>query len=78
MENPNQSNDGDSASGSLWGIANGSGLGLHGGPTGGGMMSPPPSWNPQLGEMMLKVDTKLKVGHPDFFLLPLLVASAYA
>lgn len=50
MENPNQSNDGDSASGSLWGIANGSGLGLHGGPTGGGMMSPPPSWNPQLGE----------------------------
>lgn len=59
MENPNQSNDGDSASGSLWGIANGSGLGLHGGPTGGGMMSPPPSWNPQLGEMMLKVPTPI-------------------
>lgn len=58
LHNPNMSHDGDS--GSLWGIANGgsNGSAIHGG---GGMMSPPPSWNPVLGEMMMKVDVKLKV-----------------
>lgn len=69
LNNPNRSNDGDTAS--LWGIANGNGnggtgvgsghfsVGSGGGP--GGMMSPPPSWSPALGDMIQKVDAKLKV-----------------
>ncbi|KAA1477084.1 hypothetical protein DENSPDRAFT_844251 [Dentipellis sp. KUC8613] len=38
----------------LWGVANGSA------PAPGGMGSPPPSWTPALGEMMLKIDGKFK------------------
>lgn len=49
--------------GSLWGIANAT-LGSAGGSNlmyGGALGSPPPSWTPALGEMILKVDGKLKV-----------------
>ncbi|KAG2075865.1 hypothetical protein BDR04DRAFT_1004478 [Suillus decipiens] len=49
--NVKQMDDGDS---SLWGIAN-----VHGG-YGGALGSPPPSWTPGLGDMLLKVDTKFK------------------
>ncbi|KAG1748894.1 uncharacterized protein EDB91DRAFT_1111282 [Suillus paluster] len=49
-----QMDDGDS---SLWGIAN-----VHGGygSYGGALGSPPPSWTPGMGDMLLKVDTKFK------------------
>lgn len=51
---------------SLWGIANASIGGGNGGPGGnfmygGALGSPPPSWTPALGEMVLKVDGKFKV-----------------
>lgn len=49
--NVKQMDDGDS---SLWGIAN-----VHGG-YGGALGSPPPSWTPGMGDMLLKVDTKFK------------------
>ncbi|KAG1768615.1 hypothetical protein EV702DRAFT_1144266 [Suillus placidus] len=49
--NVKQIDDGDS---SLWGIAN-----VHGG-YGGALGSPPPSWTPGMGDMLLKVDTKFK------------------
>ncbi|EJD06118.1 uncharacterized protein FOMMEDRAFT_119641 [Fomitiporia mediterranea MF3/22] len=52
----NMSHDGESSS--LWGIANASGYTLPGG--GGPMMSPPATWSPVLGDMMLKIDGKLK------------------
>lgn len=52
--NVKQMDDGDS---SLWGIAN-----VHGG-YGGALGSPPPSWTPGMGDMLLKVDTKFKVIH---------------
>lgn len=55
--------DGD---GSLWGIANGphmaSGLAI------GGMMSPPASWSPTLGDMVIKIDSKLKVCSLDLWI----------
>lgn len=38
--------------------AQGNGIGMGGG---GPLASPPPSWTPALGEMVLKVDTKFKV-----------------
>ncbi|KAI0045070.1 hypothetical protein FA95DRAFT_1561476 [Auriscalpium vulgare] len=38
----------------LWHVANGAGF------NSGGMGSPPPSWTPALGELMLKVDSKFK------------------
>jgi hypothetical protein len=50
--NVKQMDDGDS---SLWGIAN-----VHGG-YGGALGSPPPSWTPGMGDMLLKVDAKFKV-----------------
>ncbi|KAJ7273079.1 hypothetical protein C8J57DRAFT_265783 [Mycena rebaudengoi] len=57
---PQQHFDNDS-SGSLWGIAN---AGAGGGGGGGGgastMSSPPASWTPSLGEMVLKIDGKFK------------------
>jgi hypothetical protein len=53
--NPKPVEDGDS---SLWGIAN-----VHGG-YGGALGSPPPSWTPGMGDMLLKVDTKFKVTCP--------------
>ncbi|KAG2124518.1 hypothetical protein BD769DRAFT_1467442 [Suillus cothurnatus] len=49
--NVKQMDDGDS---SLWGIAN-----VHGG-YGCALGSPPPSWTPGMGDMLLKVDTKFK------------------
>lgn len=49
--NVKQMDDGDS---SLWGIAN-----VHGG-YGGALGSPPPSWTPGMGDMLLKVDAKFK------------------
>lgn len=51
----NQLND----EGSLWGIANGAYFPA--GLTGAGMMSPPATWTPTLGDMFLKIDSKLKV-----------------
>jgi len=44
----------------LWGVALGSSVPGPGGP----LASPPPSWTPALGEMMLKVDGKFKVRFP--------------
>ncbi|OAX41883.1 hypothetical protein K503DRAFT_437706 [Rhizopogon vinicolor AM-OR11-026] len=49
--NAKQMDDGDS---SLWGIAH-----VHGG-YGGALGSPPPSWTPGMGDMLLKVDAKFK------------------
>jgi hypothetical protein len=54
--------------GSLWGIAHahapqsavGAGTGYTSAMS-GGMNSPPPSWTPALGEIVLKVDGKFKV-----------------
>ena len=44
----------------LWSVALGSTT--LGGPIGGGVInSPPPSWTPALGELVLKVDSKFKV-----------------
>ena len=44
----------------LWNVALGSTA--LGGPIGGGVISsPPPSWTPALGELVLKVDSKFKV-----------------
>ncbi|KAH8117620.1 hypothetical protein DFH11DRAFT_1504628 [Phellopilus nigrolimitatus] len=54
----NNAHDRD-AEGSLWGIANGS-THAAGGPTGGALMSPPATWSPVLGDMILKIDGKLK------------------
>ncbi|KAF9244234.1 hypothetical protein BU15DRAFT_42240 [Melanogaster broomeanus] len=47
----------DESEGSLWGIAN-SHTPSHG--YGGGLGSPPPSWTPGLGDVLIKVDTKFK------------------
>lgn len=52
--------------GSLWGIAHASVGSNSSGPAGsfmygGALGSPPPSWTPALGEMVLKVDGKFKV-----------------
>ncbi|KAI0059032.1 hypothetical protein BV25DRAFT_1829335 [Artomyces pyxidatus] len=44
-------------SGDLWSVAIGVGAGSG---MSGGMGSPPPSWTPALGEMVLKVDGKIK------------------
>jgi len=45
----------------LWWIANGQGVNVSGhNMNGGALMSPPPAWTPALGEMILKVDGKLK------------------
>ncbi|KAI5119102.1 hypothetical protein M0805_004872 [Coniferiporia weirii] len=52
-------NDSEGGNGSLWGIANGGGIGS-GAPAGNGMMSPPATWTPVLGEVILKIDGKLK------------------
>jgi hypothetical protein len=50
-----------SADEALWNVALGS-TGLGGTAPGGGMVSsPPPSWTPALGELVLKVDSKFKV-----------------
>lgn len=48
----------DDGEGSLWGIAN-----VHGANRGcgGAMGSPPPTWTPALGDLVLKVDAKFKV-----------------
>lgn len=61
-------------SGSLWGIANASvGSGAGGGPNGpfmyGNALSSPPAsgWTAGLGEMVLKIDGKLKVRHSSYF-----------
>lgn len=63
--------DGD---GSLWGIANGphmaSGLPI------GGMMSPPASWSPTLGDMVIKIDSKLKVRSLDLWIYVLSLISS--
>lgn len=48
----------DEGEGSLWGIANAH-TASHG--YGSAMGSPPPSWTPALGDMVLKVDAKFKV-----------------
>ncbi|THH10003.1 hypothetical protein EW145_g1622 [Phellinidium pouzarii] len=53
-----QTHDAD-GNGSLWGIANGAGIGA-GPPAGSGMMSPPASWTPVIGDTILKIDGKLK------------------
>lgn len=45
----------DGMDASLWSIATGS---LHGNTTLG---SPPPPWTPVMGEMFIKIDSKLKV-----------------
>ncbi|KIJ69653.1 hypothetical protein HYDPIDRAFT_172974 [Hydnomerulius pinastri MD-312] len=47
----------DEGDGSLWGIAN-----VHSAnhSYGGGLNSPPPSWTPGLGDVLLKVDTRFK------------------
>jgi hypothetical protein len=45
----------------LWNVAIGS-TALGGTAAGGGLLSsPPPSWTPALGELVLKVDSKFKV-----------------
>jgi hypothetical protein len=49
----------DDSDGSLWGIANAH-TPSHS--YGGGLGSPPPSWTPGLADVLLKVDTKFKVG----------------
>lgn len=56
--------------GALGGQGNGGGGGMGGG---GPLASPPPSWTPALGEMVLKVDTKFKVRSATFlsFVIPL-------
>lgn len=77
-EGANHSNDGEG--GSLWGIANASGnVHASGGlGTTSALMSPPASWSPHLGEMMLKIDGKLKVRfqkvHFIFFQLKYLIS----
>ena len=48
--------------GSLWGIANGAGVGA-GPPASTALISPPATWTPVLGDMILKIDGKLKVVH---------------
>jgi hypothetical protein len=47
--------------GSLWGIANASGVSVAGAAASGG--NPPVSWTPALSDMLTKVDGKLKVCH---------------
>lgn len=49
--------------GGFGGQSNGGGVGMGGG---GPLASPPPSWTPALGEMVLKVDTKFKVRRAVF------------
>lgn len=56
FQETNHPNDND---GSLWGIANGPQMSNNF--TVGGMMSPPASWSPGLGDMVIKIDGKLKV-----------------
>lgn len=46
--------------GSLWGIANGAGVGA-GPPASTALISPPATWTPVLGDMIMKIDGKLKV-----------------
>ena len=58
----------DEGEGSLWGIANAH-TASHG--YGSAMSSPPPSWTPALGEVVLKVDAKFKV-----FILPVSALTA--
>ena len=53
--------DGD---GSLWGIANGNQLTNVANV--GGLMSPPATWTPALGETMLNIDKKFKVRLSNF------------
>ncbi|EGN96252.1 hypothetical protein SERLA73DRAFT_185899 [Serpula lacrymans var. lacrymans S7.3] len=48
----------EDADGTLWGIANGQVP--HHGAYGGALGSPPPSWTPALGDMVLKADSKFK------------------
>ena len=55
----NDSNHSSEGEGSLWGIANGTHL--TNGVSGGALMSPPAVWTPALGDMVLKIDGKLKV-----------------
>lgn len=43
------------------GGAPGMGMGMSSAGVGGGLSSPPPSWTPALGEIVLKVDAKFKV-----------------
>jgi hypothetical protein len=45
----------------LWNVALGSTAFGGNAPGGGVMNSPPPSWTPALGELVLKVDSKFKV-----------------
>lgn len=66
QSNPNltQSSNDNELNSSLWEIANASTS--FGGMTvayGGGLASPPPSWTPGFGEMVLKIDSKFKVGY---------------
>jgi hypothetical protein len=52
--------DGES---SLWGIANANTVaGMSSHMFGGSLGSPPPSWTSSYGEMVLKIDSKFKVG----------------
>ena len=55
-DHPPQAEDG-----SLWGIANASGVSVGGAAAPGG--NPPVSWTPALSDMLTKVDGKLKVCH---------------
>jgi len=51
----------------LWNVAIGS-TALGGTAVGGVLHSPPPSWTPALGELVLKVDSKFKVREQSPFL----------
>jgi hypothetical protein len=57
FQNQTQASAADEA---LWSVALGS-TALGGAPGGGVLGSPPPSWTPALGELVLKVDSKFKV-----------------
>lgn len=69
LHRPTHSNGPEDMSSSLWGIANATlagGGAVMGGPGGslvhgGALASPPASWSPALGEMVLKIDGKFKV-----------------
>jgi len=56
FQNQTQASAADEA---LWSVALGS-TALGGAPGGGVLSSPPPSWTPALGELVLKVDSKFK------------------
>jgi len=53
-----QEGQGGEGDGSLWGIANGTHITNT--VTGGALISPPPTWTPSLGDMIIKIDGKLK------------------